>query len=203
MDLQRHRELVRHGGPDHLLVVVERRAEDLSAGGVERLHLLRVELGAALERRQPGGPEDLVDPRAADARDLPLVAQQRVQVARLVEHARELLERGWRQRVRAERGHGLVLVELARREELGPGALLGAELAQAKLAPVTEPDQQPRAAVAQRGALVVELEPAGGHQVNQHHELARARLPASCRPGGRRRARARRGRRAEGRRSSW
>ena len=72
-----------------------------------------------------------------------------------------------------ERGHELVLVELARREELRPGALLGAELAQAKLAAVAEPDQEPRAAIAQRGALVIELEPPGGHQVNQHHELAR------------------------------
>ena len=39
-----------------------------------------------------------------------------------------------------------------------------------------EPDQQARAAVAQRGALVVELEPAGRHQVHEHQ---RARPPRS------------------------
>ena len=48
---------------------------------------------ALLERRQPRGPEQLVHPRAADAGDRALVAQQRVQVARLVEQPRELLRR--------------------------------------------------------------------------------------------------------------
>ena len=38
-----------------------------------------VEVVAALERRQPGGPEDLVDPRAPDAGDHALVAQHPVQ----------------------------------------------------------------------------------------------------------------------------
>ena len=40
-------------------------------------------------------------------------------------------------------------------------ALLGAELAQAQLAPVGQPHEQPRGAIAQRGALVEELQAPG------------------------------------------
>ena len=38
-------------------------------------------------RREPGGPEQLVHPRAPDAGDRPLVAQQRVEMARLASRA--------------------------------------------------------------------------------------------------------------------
>lgn len=82
VDLERHRHLVRNLGADRLLVVVDRVAEDVE-GGVEALDLLGVELGPFLERREPGLPEDLVDPGAADPGDVFLVAEQRVQVARL------------------------------------------------------------------------------------------------------------------------
>jgi hypothetical protein len=46
-----------------------------------------------LEGRERGLPEDLVDPGAADAGDVALVAEQRVQVAGLVDRRGEGLER--------------------------------------------------------------------------------------------------------------
>ena len=52
-------------------------------------------------------------------------------------------------------------------QQLRPGALLGAELAQAKLAPVGEPDQHPGGAIAKRGALLEHLEAARRHQVDE------------------------------------
>jgi hypothetical protein len=56
--------------------------------------------------------------------------------------------------------------------EFEPRALLGAELAQPQLAPVGQPDQHTRAPVLQRGALVEQLQAAGGHQVDEDRELA-------------------------------
>ena len=75
-------------------------------------------------------------------------------------------------------------------QQLRPGALLGAELAQPQLAPVVEADQQPRGAVAQRGAPVPELKATRGHQVDQHarspvstgEHLAHRRTPSISRP---------------------
>ena len=90
-----------------------------------------VEVVALAEGRQPRRPQDLVDPGPADARDRPLVAQQRVQVARVADPLGELLERRHRICLWAERGHGVVGVDLVDRQQLGPRALLGAELAQA------------------------------------------------------------------------
>ena len=57
-------------------------------------------------------------------------------------------------------------------EQLDPCRLLGPELAQAQLAPVLEPHQQPRGPVARRRALVEQLQAAGGHQVQQQREIA-------------------------------
>ena len=88
------------------------------------------------------------------------------------------------------------------RQQLGPGALLGAELAQPQLAPVVEPDQQPRGAVAQRGALVPELQPSGRHQVDQHDQLAGLDDQHLAHPPDAGDRRCRRARRAAGRRSS-
>ena len=58
------------------------------------------------------------------------------------------------------------------RQQLRPGALLRPELAQAQLAAVLEPDQHPRGAVFERGALVVAAQPPGRHQVDQQGEVA-------------------------------
>ena len=110
--------------------------------------------------------------------DRALVAQQRVQVARLVEQLRELVERGRRIGVGAERGHGLVGRHGVRREQLRPGALLGAELAQPQLAAVLEPHEDPRRAVAQRGARVEQLKAPGRHEVDQQRQVARPRPPS-------------------------
>ena len=79
---------------------------------------------------------------------MPAIAQQRVEVARLVEQLGELVERRRRRRVRTERGDRLVRSHGVGRKQLRPRALLRAELAQAKLAAVLEPDQDARGAVA-------------------------------------------------------
>ena len=101
-----------------------------------------------------------------------LVAQQRVEVAGLVEQRRELLERRRRVGVRARASPPPRPRDLVGGQQLRPGALLGAELAQAQLAAVVEPDQQPRGAVAQRRALVEQLQPAGRHQVDEQRQVA-------------------------------
>src|SRR5918997_3216038 len=67
--LERHRQLVGDRVADHLLVVLERPAEHLVAGQPQPLPGVVVELRPLLKRRQPGGPEQLVHPRATDARD--------------------------------------------------------------------------------------------------------------------------------------
>jgi hypothetical protein len=153
VDLERHRQLVGDALADHLLVVLEGGTENREPV-VEPLDLVALELGPLLERRQPRLPEDLVDPRAADPGDRPLVPEQRVKVTGLVEDLGERVERRCRPRLRAERRDHLVVLDLPLDEQLRPGPLLGAELAQPQLAPVGEPDQDPRCAVAKRGALV-------------------------------------------------
>ena len=112
--------------------------------------------------------------------DHPLVAEHRVEVARLVDPLGELLERRRRPGLGAERGDHLVASDLGRAQQLRPGALLGAELAQAQLASVGEPDQHPRGAVAKRGALVEHLQAAGRHQVDEQGQ----RLRGAGRPSG-------------------
>ena len=171
--LQRHRQLVRDLVADHLLVVLERRAQHVVARRVQPLARVGVELGPLLERRQPRGPEQLVHPGPPDPGDRALVAQQRVEVAGLVEQTGELVQRRRRVGVRAERRDRVVGPSASARQQLRPGPLLGAELAQAQLAPALEPDQQPRGPVAQRRPVVPELEPSRRHQVDQDDQLAR------------------------------
>src|ERR1700735_4023603 len=61
-----------------------------------------------------------------------LIAQHRVKRARAIE---QLGKRRWRRpRLRAQRRKRLVLLQLLATQELDPGGLLGAELAQAQLA---------------------------------------------------------------------
>jgi len=111
-----------------------------------------------------------------------------VQVARLVDRLGQALGRRRGPGLGAQGGDQLVALDPAGREQLDPGALVGAELAQAQLAPVGEPDQDPRATVPRRGALVEDPQPPGRHQV--HEQLQRA---LADRPG----ADARRGVRSE------
>ena len=61
---------------------------------VQALDLFLIQFRAFLEGREPRFPEDLIDPGAADAGDVPLVAQQRVQVPRLVDQGGKDVERG-------------------------------------------------------------------------------------------------------------
>src|SRR5919107_4616473 len=150
--LERHRHLVRHRLAHHVLVVRERAAEHLLAGSVERLDLPGVEIGALLERRQPRRPEQLVHPRPADSGDRALIAQKRVEVARLVEEAHHLIEWGRRVGVGAEGGDVVLGRDLLSLQQLGPRPPLRAELAQPQLAAVLEPDQDARRAVAERRA---------------------------------------------------
>ena len=72
----------------------------------------------------------------------------------------------------AERG--VVGLDLLGAQHLDPRALARAELAQAqlmRLKVIGDADEQPRRAVAQRRALVVELEAAGRHEVDEEREL--------------------------------
>src|SRR5215218_10357860 len=62
VDLERQRQLVRDLLAEHVLVVVESVAEPVSHRDPQPLYLLGLEVVALLERRQPRGPEDLVDP---------------------------------------------------------------------------------------------------------------------------------------------
>ena len=94
-----------------------------------------------------------------------------MELARLVDGLGELVERRRRPGLRAERLDHLVGLDAAGPVELRPGTLLGAELAQAQLAPVGEPDEHPRGAVLERRALVEHLEAPGAHQVNEQLEL--------------------------------
>jgi hypothetical protein len=127
---------------------------------VKLLDLRLIQFGAFLEGREPGLPEDLVDPGAADAGDIALVAEQGVEVAGLGDQSGELIE--WRRRpgFGPEPGGGLVVVHGVARQQLRPGSLLGAELAQAQLAAVLEADQDSRGTVLQRGAFVEDANPA-------------------------------------------
>jgi hypothetical protein len=97
-----------------------------------------------------------------------LVAQERVQRPRL---GQQLLER---RRVgpglRAQRRERVVALEPVGGQELGPGALPGAELAQAQLAAVSQAHQHAGAAIARAGPAVEELQAAGGHEVDEERE---------------------------------
>jgi hypothetical protein len=108
--------------------VIDRIAEDVESG-VQPLDLPGLQFRAFSEGREPRLPEDLVDPGAADPGDVFLVAQQRVQVSRLVDRRGEVGERGRGPGFRAEAGDHPVLPHRVDWQQLRPGALLGAELA--------------------------------------------------------------------------
>jgi hypothetical protein len=152
MDRKGHRHLFRNGAADDLLVVAEGAAQHLVPRRAERLHRLGVEVRGPLERRQARGPQDLVDPGAADSGDRPLVAQEGMEVA------------GWSSRpansssegagnASGQRGDRLVGGHLLASQELRPRPLLGAD-PWSQLAPVRGAHQDPGAAVVQRGATV-------------------------------------------------
>src|SRR5213595_1088540 len=113
--------------------------------------------------------KDLVRPGSADARDQPLVAQQRVQPPRLaVDDLAEPL-RPEPERLRAEMRE--LCFRRLRRQQPDARALLPGVLA----------EHEPRAALElegerrRLGALLAgpeELEPTRGHQVDEEHELA-------------------------------
>ena len=71
-------------------------------------------------------PENLIDPRAPDARDDALVAQQRVQRAWSVEQLFQLARprAGVGPGLGTELGQRFVVLELAGAQELDPGGLL-------------------------------------------------------------------------------
>ena len=169
VDLERHRHLVGDGVADDLLVVLDRLAED-GQRGVDLPDLAGGEIGTLLERTQPRLPENLVDPGTADPGDRPLIAEQGVQVPRLVEQLRELLDRRRRPGLGPERGDHLMARDLAGGQQSGPGPLFGPELPQAQLLSFTEPDQDPRRLVAERCALVEQLQPPGGHHVDEQRQ---------------------------------
>jgi hypothetical protein len=64
---------------------------------------------------------------AADSGDRPLVAQEGMEVAGLVKQAGELVERGRRKRVGAQRGDRLVGGHLLASQQLRPRPLLAAD----------------------------------------------------------------------------
>ena len=170
VDLQRQRQLVGDRQLDDLLVVLERRVERRHDRFAQRRRLVRIEVVAALERRQPRGPEDLVDPRPTDPRDDALVAQERVQRAWRVEQRAQVGGRVG-PRLRPERRDDGLRADGIGREQLDPRRLARAELPQSQLAPAFDPHEQPRGPVAQARALVVELHPPGAHEVREQHEL--------------------------------
>src|SRR5512139_2307000 len=97
-----------------------------------------------------------------------------MEVARLADPLGELTQRRARPGVGTERGDQLVIGDRIASQELRPGRLLRAELAQAQLPSIGEAYQDARASVAQRGSLVEYLEPARRHQVDQQSERAGA-----------------------------
>src|SRR3954464_4638392 len=173
MALERHRELVGDGQRDDALVVLDGAVQALDARLAQRVGLLVAEVVRALERREPRGPQDLVDPRAPDAGDDVLVAQDAVQRPRAL-RGQQFAQR-WRvgPRLRPEGRKRVVVGDVRRAQDLDPRALARAEFAQAQLVAVRQADEQPRSAIAQRGALVEELQAPGRHEVHQQGEVAR------------------------------
>src|SRR5207248_5747852 len=127
-----------------------------------------VQLRRERKRREPCAMEDLVRPRAPDARDRPLVAEERVQAARITpEDLRQLLPEA--ERLRPEVLE--LLLGLLRRQEPDTGPFLRTGLGEHQLGAALEPQPESgrlRAVLA--GAQVPQ--PAGAHQ-----EIGRA----SCR----------------------
>src|SRR5436305_3996811 len=142
VDGERHWELVGERELQLACIGVDRTAEHPQDRGPQSVRFVLLEIRSALERGQPGRVEDLVDPRAPDPRDHVLVAQQRVQRPRLVQELEQI------RRIRPG-----VVAELLERilglrgpDHLDPCSLPGAELAQAQLAALRQPDQPPGAA---------------------------------------------------------
>ena len=101
-----------------------------------------------------------------------LVAQNAVQRAGALGGEQLAQRRRVGPRLRPERRERVVGRDVLRAQDLDPRALARAELAQAQLVAVGEPDEQPRGAIAQRGALVEELQAPGRHEVHEQGEVA-------------------------------
>ena len=129
-----------------------------------------VELRRERVRRELRGVEDLVRPRAADAGDQPLVAQQRVQSPRVRGEDRA---RATRRRARRPRGRGARAPPRAR-----PGR--SSQTPARRFAPASVSTSSPPSSKRSRNIGVfgpfspgVEVaQPAGAHQVHHQHELA-------------------------------
>ncbi len=168
VDEQRQRQLVRDRERHALLVAAQGPVQPLADRLAQAGRIPVVEVVGALERRQAGGPEDLVDPRAPDPRDDPLVAEHRVQRAGAL-GGEQGAQPGGRvgPGLGAERRERFVGHQGVAAQDLHPGGLPGPELAQAQFAVGVEPQQQSGRAVARRRALGVQLQAAGAHQVQQ------------------------------------
>ena len=101
-----------------------------------------------------------------------LVAQDAVQRARALGGEQLAQRRRVGPRLRPERRERVVGRDVLRAQDLDPRALARPELAQAQLVAVREPDEQARGAIAQRGALVEQLQAPGRHEVHEQGEVA-------------------------------
>ena len=101
-----------------------------------------------------------------------LVAEQRVEVARLVDRRAASSSSGGAGQASGPRVATISSAgDLSGGQQLRPGALLGPELAQPQLAAVAEADKDPRAPVPQRGPLVEDLQPSRRHHVDEQRQL--------------------------------
>ena len=145
--LQRHRHLVGDRLADDLLVVVDRAAEHRRA----RRAGARPPPASISEPFLNG--ERRASQRISSTHERPIPAIERWSRSSgwrwpgLVDDLRELLERGRRPGLGAERRDHLLGGDVVGVEELAPGSLLGPELAQPQLATVREPDQDSRTTV--------------------------------------------------------
>ena len=144
-----------------LEVLVDRRGEPLD--------LLGREIGRELEGRELREPEDLVRVRAADARERPLVAQERMELAPLA--AEDLAEPLGAEAERLGPEVRELRLEPLRREQPDAGALLLARLGEHQLAAVREREPEHRRLRRLRPGRVV-AQPPGAHQVHAEDELA-------------------------------
>ena len=181
--LQRHRQLVGDRVADHLLVVLERRRRARRRRPARsRSQRLVVELGRPSGRATAAPSRAARPPRSGRCRRScagRAAAGAGGAAGRAAARTRRPAAPG-RRRGPSVATASSASTRVRRGSSLRPRPLLGAELAQAQLAPVLEPDQQPRGAVAQRRALVPQLQPPGRHQVDQHDQLAGVERRASC-----------------------
>ena len=154
---------------------------------MQALDLLVVQLRALLERREPRLPEDLVDPGAADPGDVALVAQQRVQVAGLVDQPRRTPRAGAAARLP---GPSVATISSS------ATASAGSSFAQARCLvpnsrrrssrPSSSRISTREARSFERGPFVEELAAAPPTSGGSAAPGRRTRPPASCRPAARR-----------------